>query len=933
MPSSSTLNILRNRRRQRNEPTARLQTQGRTAGFGCTFLLSIFLLFLIFSSILSYRSITNDLPPADLIEDLLNPRDGALLQPTRIYARDGETIIQVFAPEDAPRRYIPLGIENPQHLPTALWRATLALRDPDFWSHPGYTLEDISNPEIHTTLTQQLVADLLLWDEPPTLRRAIRERMLAAQLTNRYGRQQILEWVLNAANFGHNAYGAESAAQLYFGKSVTELTPSESATLAAASQSPALNPIDAPVAAYQRRQETLYIMQELNLLDAEPADAARRAPFNLPSVNEPKNPAPAFTRLILSQLETVYPRERIERGGLTIISTLDLELQKNASCALAAQIARLNKRPLVDGECAAANLLPTLPTMDTVENPQASALVLDPQTGEILAAVGETNLTAASANMAPHRAGSSLTPFIYLTGFTRGLSPASLLWDIPSETGIQNFDNEFHGPLRLRTALANDYRLPVQGVLAQMGGENAARISRSFGLDFDVLSYEDALVAPMDLASAYGVFAAEGTLNGQIIDETLQPFSVLEVRDARDEVWLDWTAPQSQAVVTPQLAYLMTDSLSDETARWASLGTPNALEIGRPVAAKIGRVPDGREAWTVGVTPQRVALVWLGADAAFSPKAAAGIWHAVMIRANEGLPADGWDAPVGITEMDVCDPSGLLPTADCPNIVREVFLNGTEPTQYDNLYRTFQINRETGYLATVFTPLELVEERKYMLVPSEARTWADAAGLPVPPTSYDAIQVPARLLNVYITKPELFADMRGEFAVIGTAGGEDFKYYRVSYGQGLNPQRWTQIGDDVYAPVQDNVLVSWNASELSGLYAVQLMVVYQDDRLEVATTQISIDNEAPSVRVIFPQDGEEIEFLKNRQIDLQVQANDNLGVERVEYFIDFKQIGVASEAPFSWTWVSSVGKHQLKVVVYDRAGNVAKKIVIFRIEK
>jgi membrane carboxypeptidase/penicillin-binding protein len=99
------------------------------------------------------------------------------------------------------------------------------------------------------------------------------------------------------------------------------------------------------------------------------------------------------------------------------------------------------------------------------------------------------------------------------------LSPASLLWDIPSETGIQNFDNEFHGPLRLRTALANDYRLPVQGVLAQMGGENVTRISRSFGLDFDVLSYEDALVVPLDLASAYGVFAAEGTLNGQIIAE------------------------------------------------------------------------------------------------------------------------------------------------------------------------------------------------------------------------------------------------------------------------------------------------------------------------------------------------------------------------------------------------------------------------------
>ena len=928
---SSTLNILRSRRRRRSEPDSRLQERTRAVGFGCVFLVGIILLFLTFSAVLTYRSIVNDLPPADTIEDLLNPRDGQLLQPTRIYARDGETLVQVFAPEDTPRRYIPLSIENPQHLPTPLWRATLALRDPDFWSHPGYSLDNINDPESHPTLTQQLVADLLLWDEPPTLRRAIRERMLAAQLTNLYGRQQILEWYLNSANFGHNAYGAESAAQLYFGKSVTELTTSESATLAAASQSPAFNPIDAPTIAYQRRQETLYIMEELDLLDAEPADAARRAPFNLPSFNEPINPAPAFTRLILSQLEPIYPRSRIERGGLTIISTLDLGLQVDASCALAAQIARLNKRTV--DECAAASLLPALPTMDAIENPQASALVLDPQTGEILAAVGETNLIAASANLAPHRAGSSVTPFIYLTGFTRGLSPASLLWDIPSETGIQNFDNEYHGPLRLRTALANDYRVPVQGVLAQMGGENVTRISRSFGMDFDVLSYEDALVAPLDLASAYSVFAAEGALNGQIIDEELQPFGVLEVRDARDEIWLDWTTPQSQAVVTPQLAYLMTDVLSDETARWASLGTPNALEIGRPAAAKIGQVLDGREAWTVGATPQRVALVWLGADEAFSPKAAAGIWHAVMIRASEGLPAESWDAPVGITEMEVCDPSGLLPTADCPNIVREVFLNGSEPTQYDNLFRTFEINRETGYLATVFTPLELVEERQYMLVPENARSWAEETGLPTPPISYDAIQAPVRLPNVYITKPELFADMRGEFALIGTAGGDDFKYYRVSYGQGLNPQRWTQIGDDTYTPVQDGVLVSWNASELSGLYAVQLMVVYENDRIDIATTQISIDNAAPTLSVVFPQEDDEIDFLQNRQIDLRVNANDNLGVDRVEYFIDFKQIGVATQAPFSWTWATTAGKHSLKVVVYDRAGNSAEETLVFTVNK
>jgi len=248
---STTLNILRNRRRRRAEPNARLQKQGRATGFGCVSLLSILLLFLIFSFVFSYRSITNDLPPVDKIETLLNPRNGLLLQPTRIYDRSGETLIHLFAPEDAPRRYIPLGAENPQHIPDALVQATLALADPDFWAHSGYSLAELDNPEAHPTLTQQLVADLLLWDEPPSLRRAIRERFLAAQLTQQYGQQQILEWYLNSANFGHYAYGAESAAQLYFGKSVTELNVAESATLAAASQSPALNPVDVDSLVFQ----------------------------------------------------------------------------------------------------------------------------------------------------------------------------------------------------------------------------------------------------------------------------------------------------------------------------------------------------------------------------------------------------------------------------------------------------------------------------------------------------------------------------------------------------------------------------------------------------------------------------------------------------------------------------------------------------------
>ena len=917
---STTLTILRNRRKRQNDPDARLQRGSRNTLAGCGFIFIIFLIFAIFAIVLSYASLVNDLPPAEKLEILLNPRNGTLLQPTRILDRNGENLIYIFAPEDKARRYIPLGSENPQHLPNSLVQATLALADPNFWAHPGYNFTD------SPTLTQKLVSDLLLWDEAPSMRRDLREILLAAQLTEQYGRQQILEWYLNSANFGHNAYGAESAAQLYFGKSVTELDLAESATLAATSQIPALNLIDAPIAAYQRRQETLHILEGLEIIDAEDVDAALRSPFNLPSFPEAENLAPAFVALILDQLEEFYPRERIMRGGLTIISTLDLDLQKDATCAVNTQIARLSG---VEAEyCDAAHLLPALPEMDILSNVSANAVILDPVKGQVLALIGETTLTGQASQIAARKAGSSLSPFVYLTGFTRGLSPASLLWDIPTESNIQNYDGEFHGPMRLRTALANDYLIPMEGVLAQMGSENVARISQSFGLGF----YAEAQ-SPLDLAEAYGIFAAEGVMHGQILNENLQAVTVLEMRDAEDEIWLDWREAESQPVVTPQLAYLMNDMLSDRSARWQSLGTDNALNIGLPAAAKIGRVDDNLSAWTVGYTPQRVALVWLAANEPFDSEIGAGIWHALIKAASAELPSTGWEVPVGITRLDVCDPSGLLPTADCPNIVSEVFLNGSEPSQYDNLYRSFEINLETGYLATVFTLPELIEEKKYMIVPAEAQTWAESVGVATPPDSYDAILIPPRLADAHFTAPAFFADVRGILEIRGTAAGEEFDYYRIQVGQGLNPREWTQVGEDIREPIKNALLATWDTSELSGLYAIQLLVVYTDKRAEIATTQISIDNASPSAQILYPQEGEVLNYLQNRQIDLHVEADDNLAVESVKFYLDYEEIGLVTEAPYIWTWAASTGEHYLQVVVRDRAGNEVEEALHFEVER
>jgi hypothetical protein len=181
----------------------------------------------------------------------------------------------------------------------------------------------------------------------------------------------------------------------------------------------------------------------------------------------------------------------------------------------------------------------------------------------------------------------------------------------------------------------------------------------------------------------------------------------------------------------------------------------------------------------------------------------------------------------------------MLPTSDCPNLVSEVFLNGNEPIQPDNLYRKYAINRETGLLATVFTLPQLVEERVYLVVPPEARSWAESTGLEIPPATYDVIQPPQNNPDVAIVSPELFTEVDGVVKILGTAAGEGFVSYRVLVGQGLNPQEWIEVADK-NEPVTGNVLAEWDTRGLSGLYAVQLQVVRNDQRVDTAIIQVTV---------------------------------------------------------------------------------------------
>jgi hypothetical protein len=270
-------------------------------------------------------------------------------------------------------------------------------------------------------------------------------------------------------------------------------------------------------------------------------------------------------------------------------------------------------------------------------------------------------------------------------------------------------------------------------------------------------------------------------------------------------------------------------------------------------------------------------------------------------------------------------------------VVSELFLDGNEPTGPDTLYRTFQINRESGRLATIFTPADLTEERTYLVLPEEAQKWGQLAGLPVPPQDFDRIQPPQTLPDVHFSEPAQFAVVRGKVSLRGTAAGSAFSYYSLQAGEGLNPPVWLPVGSKSEKPVYESVLEVWDTGQLNGLYAVRLQVVRADQRLETAILQVTVDNQSPRVRIAAPLAGQAIPF-EVGSVKFQVEASDPVGVQRVDLWVDGILAGSRSApaAPgspvYSLAWAPLRGRHALKVVAVDLAGNSSEVFSDFEIK-
>ncbi len=606
---------------------------------------------------------------------------------TRIYDRQGRLLYEVVGP-GGKRTTVPLST-----IPLALRQATIAAEDSSFYQNPGISPTAIVRSLLldarlgkaaygGSTITQQLVRTILLSPaerEQRSLTRKLHEAALALQLNLRYSKDQVLALYLNNVYYGNLAYGVEAASEGYFDRPVGALDLAQCALLAGIPQGPSLfNPLINPIQARSRRHEVLNLMREHGYITVDQETEADAEGLGLAAAGS-NIQAPHFVFYVMNQLERMYGKDAVEQGGLQVTTTLDLDLQRQAEAAVRFHVAQLTKDHLVhDG-----------------------ALVsMDPNTGQILAMVGSVNYSdraidgAVNVALAARQPGSAIKPFTYAAAFSRDYTPATVVDDeptsFPTKEGVpflpQNYDLQFHGPVTLRTALANSYNIPAVKVLAHVGIPAMLTMAHAAGITTmnDVRRYGLALtlgggeVRLLDLTDAYASFPTGGVHH--------DPVAILRVVDSHGKVRQEWQPTPGRRAMSPQVAYLLTSILSDNTARMPAFGEASPLLLDRPAAAKTGTTSDFHDNWTVGYTPDLVTGVWVGnADNTAMRdvtgiSGAAPIWHDFMEAALQGVPVHDFTQPSGIVQETICPLTGLPPTDACPQRFNEVFIAGTQPS-------------------------------------------------------------------------------------------------------------------------------------------------------------------------------------------------------------------------------------------------------------
>ncbi len=806
-----------------------------------------------------YNSYARDFLPPD--EVLAKQSSGG----AKIYDRNGRLLYEIVDDLSGLRRPVPLSEVSPW-----LIDATIATEDADFYTNPGVNVRGLIRAAYEnffpgqlgflqgtggSSITQQLVKNVYIPEVERTERsvdRKIKETVYALELTDRYSKDQILEWYLNQIPYGGLYYGVEAASQGYFGKAVGELTLAEAALLAGIPASPAsYDPVNSPEAAVERRNQILDLMIKHGKISIEEAFYAKLEPLKLVPQRFPIEAAHFVLSYVQPQLEDLLGQEAVYRGGLRVTTTLDLDLQEEAQAALETWISEF----------------------EATSNGHNGALVaIDPNTGEILAFVGSRDYFRDDIQgrnnmaLAENSPGSAFKPFTYLTAFMElKWGPGTLVLDTPvsypepdgSTFSPRNPAGDFKGPITIRQALGASLNVPAFKVAMATGVENIVRMGKQMGITTLTGSYGPSItiggvdVNVLDMTYGYSVLANNGVMKGMpsILElpegeRPLDPIAILKVENSDGEVVFE-PERREERIVPAEYAYLVTDILSDPQAQCATFGC-GGLNIGRTAAIKTGTSEPYEnshaigDTWALGYTPDLAAGVWAG-NADNTPMvnilSTSISWRALrdfMQAALEGVPDKGFLRPDGVVTATVCVPSGKLPSKYCGKTTADIFAADGLPKEEDDWWQPFKVDSRNGLLATDRTPSGYVEERVFLVLPEElegidrkqAEEWAEALGAALAPTEESplGLEGPTGTPGVSIDWPPANATVKGLIAVRGSAQTPGFHSYRLEYGQGSSPSRWNAIKRSA-TPVSDGVLGLLNADGLEpGVYTIRLVV-------------------------------------------------------------------------------------------------------------